>query len=45
MFTPVNIAEACFARLKARDVYQGKHEAVALPGEEFENGWFEGGGK
>ena len=45
MFTPVNIAGGCLARLKVRDVYRGKHEAVALRGGEFENGWFEGGGK
>ena len=42
MFTPVNIDGACLARLKVRDVYRGKHESVALHGEEFENGWFEG---
>ena len=45
MFTPVNIAGGCLARLKVRDVYRGKHEAITLRSGEFENGWFEGGGK
>ena len=45
MFTPVNVCWACSAGAEVCDVYRGKHQAVALRSGEFENGWFEGGGK
>lgn len=41
MFTPVNICWSRFAGVEVRDVYPGKHDAVALRSREYENGQFE----